>query len=257
MKVRADLHAHLGKLRDSYDFNRIIDKARENLGPGGVLGVTCFDDNRYKSLANSPGYKREKIGNGFYVPDKNILVVKNQEVFSEHGHLLSIGLPEDKNIKSKKLKDIISEAEDLGVGLVAVHLFAGWSLGNFLIRNPGYLQNLIGIEIHNGEAVYTNKKAKDFFEMIKEDYKIGGISNSDGHYLFEIGSSNSLIEEPVYTDSEKLSATLNKAIRAHKDYSKDVMHSSFLGGVLHAESWGRRIILRRLGFNIKMAYAPE
>lgn len=257
MKVRADLHTHLSKLRDSYDFNKIMDKARENLGPEGVLGVTCFDDNRYKCLANSPGYKREKIRNGFYVPDKKILVVKTQEVFSEHGHLLAVGLPEDESIKSRKLTDIINEAGDLGVGIIAVHLFTRRGLGKFLIRNPEYLQQLAGIEIHNGEAFYANQRAKDFFEIIKDNYKIGGLSNSDGHYLFEIGSSNSLIERPVYTDSEKLSASLNKAISAHTDYSKDVMHPSFLGGVLHAGSVARRRIIKGLGFNANMAYDSE
>ncbi|MDP3026364.1 MAG: hypothetical protein Q8N63_01555 [Nanoarchaeota archaeon] len=254
MKVRADLHTHLGKLKSSYDFNKIINKARENLGRGGILGVTCFDDNRYKSLANSNGYKRENLGNGFYVPDKDILVVKTQEVFSERGHLLAVGLPEDKNLKSRKLIDIISEADSLGAGLIAVHLFALGGLGKFLSKNPEYLKNFIGIEIHNGEAFYADKKARNFFDLIKEDYEIGGISNSDGHYLFEIGSSNSLLDKPAYNNTEELSRTLNTAIRSHKDYSEDIMHPSYLGAFLHTGSVARRRMLKKLGFNTKMAY---
>jgi hypothetical protein len=264
MKVRADLHTHLSKLRDSYDFNRIIDKARESLGGGGILGVTCFDDNRYKSLANSPGYKREKIGNGFYVPDKDILVVKTQEVFSEHGHLLAVGMPEDKNIKSRKLIDIISEAGDLGAaGLIAVHLFLRkLGLGNFLSENQEYLQNFIGVEIHNGEAFYANRRARNFFDRIKSNYEIGGVSSSDGHCLFEIGSSNFLLDKPDYANAGVLSRTLCTAIKSHKDYSGDFMHYSYLGAFLHAESVARRMMLKKLGFNIRMAYdldkdAPE
>lgn len=252
MEVRADLHTHLSTFEGDYDFNRVVDIARANLDEGGIVGVTCFMDNRYERLVNSRGYEREKSERGVYVPSKDILFVKSQEVFTDKGHLVAVGLPEKKLIRSRTIEDVSKEAVDNGASLIGAHIFFKWGIGPFLRENPGLLKYLSAFEIGNGESFSGNREARRFYEEIKEDYDIGALSSSDGHYLFEIGKNNSLIELPCF--GLQSIESLDRAVRAHKDYSKDSIHYSLSGSLCHTASLGRRIILRKLGFKVRMGW---
>ena len=106
--VRADLHTHLSTLSPGrrgrrYDFNKVIDVASKKLGYGGVLGMVSFSsDYRYEHFVEEPGYDLEGLEGGFYVDEKNLLVVRGQEVTvkagDSNGHLLILGTPKGRYV---------------------------------------------------------------------------------------------------------------------------------------------------------------
>lgn len=112
--VKADLHNHLRtRSRMSGLFNRTIDTARQKLGRGGVIGLVNFSDRRYENFSGERGYERQDMGNALYTPVQDILVVKGQEVPTQDGHLLVLGLEKDKHLKENRtLHDSVKEAKD-------------------------------------------------------------------------------------------------------------------------------------------------
>jgi len=211
------------------DFNKTINLAEQKLGANGILGLVNGNDNRYKNFINKKGYERINLGNSVYVPNKNILIINGQEIFTKQGHLLVIGLSENQRIKLKDLEDSLKQARDNNSIIIAPHPFFFQGIGSELIHNPKLLKYFDAIEINNGEAIYGNKKTKMFYKLIKEDYDIGALSSSDGHSLYEIGSNYTLLENP-----EKDINKLRKSIKQHKDYSSDKQKFSFLGFAKHS-----------------------
>lgn len=237
-KVNADLHNHLktGSDMSTIDFNQVIDLARERLGPGGILGIVNFSDNRYEQFSNKEGYKRVDFDCGFYVPEKDILVIKGEEVATKQGHLLVLGLRKNRQLHhGKDLEETINEATNENGVVVADHPFTYSGIGEQLrkVSNiegvksyPGLLERLDAIEVHNGEAAllpFANKRAQEFFRRIGHFYqRPGALISSDGHSLREIGSSYTTLNMPDYneiTSSDLLTDNLRKAIQGHKEYT--------------------------------------
>ena len=242
MKIKADFHNHGGTRIYRGSFNKVIDKSCESLGPSGILGWISFSDRRYELFANSPGYERQKIGNAVYIPQKDILVIKGQEIGTKEGHLLVLGLKEEDYVKDNlSLEDTLKSSKDKNTIIIADHPFYLRSIGKYLKRKPAILEQLDAIEIHNGNANYipffvpreANKKAREFYNETSMHYDFGAVSSSDGHSVAEIGSSYTLIEKPSFENSEKLVETLRKSIREHKDFSQDKKHSSYLRTAEH------------------------
>lgn len=202
--IKADLHNHLRtNTRANFqegDFNKAIDIAERRLGKGGVFGLINFDDSNYEAFSRLRGYEREELDSGFYVPGKEIVVVKGQEVQTKQGHLLVLGLRKDKHLKSGRnveLEDALKEARDeqgiIGLG----HPFYLEGLGKYVQAHPKLLDDLYFIEIFNGEAIgNANEKARRFFrDMHKDDYIIAGLCASDGHSFYELGKNYTFIRE--------------------------------------------------------------
>tara|TARA_Y100000310_G_C20518098_1_gene732232 strand:- start:14 stop:751 length:738 start_codon:yes stop_codon:yes gene_type:complete len=230
MKRKADLHNHL-KTKAYYKstINQVIDISRDRLGSGGILGLANCDDLRYEEFVDLKGYERENFGTHIYIPEKEITVVKGQEVFTKQGHILCIGLPKNKHVKSKNLEDALKEARDLGTITIVDHPFFYQGCGDYLNANPELLDFFDAIEVHNGEAFYGNKKAKEFYDELKNYYDIGAISSSDGHSLYEIGSSYSILNINNFNLQ-----SLRNSIRAPRDVSLDKQHNSYLGTLDHS-----------------------
>ena len=214
-KVKADLHNHLktSNIFKDKDFNRAIDAAYKRLGPGGIFEIVNFNDRRYEEFSNLKGYERVYIGesnNGFYVPEKDIIVVKGQEVPTQKGHLLVLGLGSNKHLKQHKLlKDTLKEAKDNNGIIIIDHPFYSEGIGKHPRQLNSYylLKNTDGIEIYNGEAAFglpldplpfnANKKALEFYKITKENFpNVGALSSSDGHSMYELGSNWTEIDKP-------------------------------------------------------------
>ncbi len=224
-KVKADLHNHLSTRMYNGDFNPVIDTVLGRLGQGAVLGLVNFADTRYERFVQAKGYDRLDIGNAIYVPEKDVLVVKVQELKTKQGHLLVLALQKDMHLKEDRtLDDAFKEAQDNNGIIIADHLFYKDGIGPFLEKNISYLNHLDAIEIFNGEASLwipkltpknANVEAEIFFNKISKDYpNIGGISTSDGHSFYEIGRCYSYIDFPDIENSEKFAESLRKSIRA-------------------------------------------
>jgi len=261
MKIKADLHNHLSTTGHiPKDFNKIIDKAKERLGPNGIFGLADGEDNRYETFLKLKGYERHDINNAIYIPQKEILVLRGQEVFTKQGHILVLGLNRGMNLKDmKNLEDTLKQAKDYGGVTISTH---PCFLDGIVAKNPDkYLkyfeQDLIdAFEVYNGESWlplpgYTcaNKNSQELYNSLKEKYNLGAISSSDGHSVHEIGLSYTWLEKPSYSNAEKLRESLRKSIREHKDYSKDKQTNS-----LYALDHGFKVGLLKLGVKLSLIH---
>jgi hypothetical protein len=253
-KINADLHNHLatGNDIDSLDFNKVIDTARKNLGAGGILGICNFDDKRYEQFIKKEGYKRQNLGNAIYVPEKDILVIKGQEIHALECSVLVLGLPEGKNLEGGRLvEDVLKEAKTYEACTGIVH---PWHIGGI----KEYLWKLIEkisikefeklvdwYEVHSATASLcvpgvtpknANGKARKTYDFMINDLKIdiGSEISTDGHSVWEIGNSYTTLTMPDYNemDSKALNKELIHALREHKDYSGKEK-TNYIGALLY------------------------
>lgn len=246
--IRADLHNHLRTSDRLYggDFNQAIDLARKRLGVSPAIGIVNFSDRRYEEFSGLPGYDRAFVGEGkraFYVRKPGVLVVKGQEVPTKEGHVLAFGLPSGVHLKDNcTLEDTLKEAEDNGAAVIADHPFYLSGIGKTLERNPELLSKFDALEVHNGEAAafcmpfpgVANRKAQRFYDKFKKDFPhLGAISSSDGHSMYELGSSYTVMLKPDLTSDETFAKTFKDSVRRCRSKLIHQKTNSFVGGVDH------------------------
>ncbi|MDD5193453.1 MAG: PHP-associated domain-containing protein [Candidatus Nanoarchaeia archaeon] len=249
-KVKADLHNHLrtsGRIYDT-DFNTAIDIAAKRLGEGAVFGVVNFDDKRYERFTEFRGYERVYVGencNGFYVPEKKVLVVKGQEVPTKEGHLLVIGLGKNAHLtQHRTLAETLKEAEDNQGVTIVDHPFHSHGLGSYLESNPEPLMRIDAIEVYNGEAAFgipgtpfpygANKRAQTFYDRIKSySPHLGALASSDGHSMYELGRSWTEIDEPDLVEKTKFADSLKESVRNTDSQTPKRKKNSVFGAIDH------------------------
>ena len=243
-KVKADLHNHLkssSRLDDSY-FNLAIDIASERLGPGGTFGMINFDDKRYERFIRSHGYERVYVGenrNAVYVPEKDILIVKGQEVPTQQGHLLILGLGYDEHMKQhQSLEFTLEEARGKNATIILDHGFSrlAGGAGEYLRQrgNHPLLEQIDAIEVHNGEVSLfppSNLQAQLFYNGIST-YETGAISTSDGHSLYELGTSWTEIDEINRENKKYFLKSLKESVRNTR-YAQMKKYRSLIGAIDH------------------------
>ncbi len=211
--IKADLHNHLGKNGANPGFDETIDIFHGNLGPNSIFGIANSNDYRYEDFIEQSGgkYNREHIGDdkrAVYVPEKKILVVKDQEMFTKKGHVLAIAMPYGRNnVETTDTRDAIKAAKDLGAILDAVHPFYFEGAGKFLAENPKLLEHFSSWEVYNGSAELwvpgvtprnTNSKAIEFYVNEIEpnsNLNIGMSSSTDGHLVRTLGKCYTELED--------------------------------------------------------------
>lgn len=259
--VKADLHNHLRTSSRYFerDFNAIVDSASKKLGDGAVVGIVNFADWRYENLINLRGYERQILGrnkNGVYVPEKDVYLVRGQEVPTKQGHVVIFGTGARTHLKSgRKLEDTIKEARDQNGIVIADHLFHYAGIGPYLEQNTHILEQIDAIEIHNGESSFglpfgpiplgANRKAQEFYSNIKNKFpKLGAISSSDGHSLYGIGSSWTELERP---NKDNFVESLKMAIQKTDLSTPKKMENSFIEAIDHIIDLG---LITQIGFRI-------
>jgi hypothetical protein len=226
--VNADLHNHLRTSSDMRGIvNLTIDIAQKRLGFGGIIGLINFGDERYESFSEQHGYLRNNLRNALFFPEKDILVIKGEEIATKQGHLLVLGIESGKHLKQKRtLEDTISEAKDNNGIIIADHPYYYKGIGEYLELHQEVLNDINAIEIHNGEASFSffgliprnaNQRAQNFYDGVSHYYpKLGALSTSDGHSLYELGRSWTKMEMPDRYSSikgqEKLIETIRRAL---------------------------------------------
>lgn len=231
--IKADLHNHLGKNGANPGFDETINIAYQRLGPRGIFGIANYNDYRYEDFVDQPGgeYSREHVGydmRAVYVPEKNMLVVKCQEMFTKQGDILAIAMPyRKKNVETTDTRDAINEAKDLGAVLDAVHPFYIDGIGKFLSENPELLENFSTWEVYNGSAEFwvpkilprnANSKAFEFYvNKIKPNpyLDIGISASTDGHLTTTLGKCYTMLEDFNLTPEELVNC-LDSALREVK-----------------------------------------
>jgi len=243
--IKADLHNHLGNentiLKNGFD--SVVDMSFKSLGEGGVVGLVNFEDaystedNRtfdvFYNLVGS--YEREDLGNAIYVPEKDMLFVRGEEIaLTEQGketHLLVLGTQIDTRIKhGRSLEATLQEAQQNAGAIILDHPFFKYgAFHNFGRGNKDILQLLQevdALEVHNGLACLpvfdpfyfnSNETTQAFYRSIRNDFpELGAIFTSDGKSFYEVGSSYSVLEMPVSYEglnSEELNRFLKIAVR--------------------------------------------
>jgi predicted metal-dependent phosphoesterase TrpH len=249
--VRADLHNHLktsSRMLDG-DVTEAASVAFNKLGYGGVLGVINFNDDRYEKVLDVSSHAGREIGNATYFAVVDILVVKGQEVPTQQGHLLVIGIERNYHLKPyQSLEYTLDEADEVNAIKGADHPFHHQGLGPFLRENPKYIERFNFIETHNGEAAfsafgllpkYANEVAQDFYNEVKIDFPdIASISSSDGHSFREIGRSWTELYMPDnYSDlqtSEQVLEYLGRGLRARRhNFQTEQRKNSKLAALIH------------------------
>lgn len=241
MKNRIDLHNHVRTRSEMHegDLIRVLARARESLGIGGIVGVTNFEDNRYEQLLSQAAQEDFSIGpanSSIHSPEYGITIVKTQEVPTAQGHLLVVGLGEGKELEGgEHLADTLEKAKDLGCLTIAVHIFAPYGLGKFLSDRTHYLKSLDALEVSNGEAgifIGANEHARHFFNVVSHiNPLLGAVSFSDGHSIGKIGSSYTEIDRVSY--SSPVFGDLAKEIRGVRDFANLKLSPSYFGAVRH------------------------
>ena len=273
-KIKADLHAH-GYERKSCPTSaeHILKIAKRNLDVNGVFGIANSQwektsegkadyDSRYELFFRKcleefgarqievNGASRNK-SNIFYVNPYKIHVLKTQEMEFPQGHILVLGLPYGTNLKQKNIIDSLKQAKDMGYPVQGNHPFFMSNLGNYLSENQEVLDYISGLEVHNGEAIFGNNKAKKFYNESCKDKNIGALSSSDAHSPFEIGGSYTVLSEIDFTQNiEKVNESLDKKIREHKNWLNDKQKLSLRGFITHAGKFSARLALLNMGINL-------
>ncbi len=235
--VRADLHNHLGRNGDNPGFDETIDIAHPRLGNGGIFGIANSDDYRYEAFVQQKGGKYNRVNRindkgyrvAVYVPEKDILVVKCQEMFTDKADVLAIAMPHNLNISTKKSKSAIMLADDYGAVLDAVHPSYIDGIGEFLKENLEYLQYFSTWEVFNGSAElwipgvtprFANEKsfAYYFTEELDDKFDMGMSASTDGHSVRAIGTCYTTLDDYLMSNPNVPEA-LENALRNAKSWN--------------------------------------
>lgn len=245
--VKADLHNHIrtGKYTLDGDFDRTIDFARKNLGKNAIVGIINRNDNRYENLISQKGYFRELSdldGSSVYIPEKEVYLIKGQEVRTKKGNILVLGLPpNDSVLNGTSLERAISSAKEKGGIVIANSPFYQNGIGNYLIKKREVLKCIDAIETHNSKAEFSlpigpfpenaNETAKDFYKYVCDIYApLGAISSSDGNSFYEIGSSYTEFQNP---NRKKFKSWLKEEIKGSNLETERKNSSSKIGMLEH------------------------
>ncbi len=195
--IKAALHEHWrtsSKIKES-DFNNIVDTAYKRLGQGGLVGLINFEDNRYEAITELKGYDRENLGNAVYVPEKEITIIKGQEIPTKQGHVLGLALPENINLPSgEHVSETIKRIRENNGSVIVDHPFYFEGIGKYLSKNKDILEKIDALEVWNATACFgiaftplnrnANKKALEFFDLIKNYFpNLGG-------FMFRMDTQN-------------------------------------------------------------------
>ena len=267
VKVKTDLHNHIrtkGIGPDEDLFTHVCNITRKRLGKSGVLGVVNFQDERYEALTQQIGYQRVSFKGGIFVPEREIYIIKGQEVPTKDGHILVLGLEKDKHLKAgRPLEDTIKEVKnEHDAILIADHPFYKSGIGM-----EAFGANFDGVEVFNGEASlcvpkvtpkHANQRALENFRKFGSDYGPGALASSDGHSLYEIGRSYTLLESGEFTGFDNVIYDLRNRVRnARLEDTHASRFFGWVGGVDHLADLGLITLARKIGVDVEKVKPRE
>jgi hypothetical protein len=274
MNVRADLHNHLAT---TSSIERLVEPALRQVkqrlstpSAYGIMGLINFEDARYEVFVSETQRRLEKrdFGNATFYPEYNALIINGQEVPTQHGHILVLGLSHGDRISSGlPIADTIYLAKKAGGIVIADHPFCKEGIFARLLKEEGgarkvesLIGSLNGIEVHNGEAALyiprltprdANAQALAHYQTISRQAKrnLGMIASSDGHSIREIGTSYTNLDMPEISQlssSEDLTFALREAIHATAERMDFHAEDSKLGALEHLLKLGLIVLGRKL-----------
>ncbi|MFB0566570.1 MAG: PHP domain-containing protein [Candidatus Aminicenantaceae bacterium] len=194
-KLKVDLHTHTMEdpsEKINYDATRLIDRSSEE--GYDVLAIT----NHYTITYNQDLVR--------YAEKKGILLLPGVEARFSRKHILIIN-PDFQNIPKNLTLEDLAKIKDYNNLIIAPHPFfpGGTSLGTMILKHISFFDALEFCHCYN-HSINFNKKAV----QAAHRYNMPLIGTSDCHYLWEFGSTYSLVE------SEKRPLSIIKAIKEGK-----------------------------------------
>jgi hypothetical protein len=253
--IKADLHNHFTTKSRVLDVNRVADRVYESLGKGGICALVNYEDKRFEAFAERAEPFGNRLGNAVYFPDRDVLVLKGEEIPTLDGDLLVLGLEEGAHLTSAKpLHYTMDEGKEKGGIIVVTSPYFMSETGDFLERFPFCIRHADAIETHNGNATKrANRKAEELHESgVRNGYVLlGKIAVSDGHSFREVGSSYTefFVEtKPEYSNSKDVVSQIRGLVRA----ADRELHTtnSRLGTFCHATALVPHIIASKMGYEI-------
>ncbi|MBW2977313.1 hypothetical protein KY331_00555 [Candidatus Woesearchaeota archaeon] len=239
-KVNVDPHSHLmtcGELQ-RLGANRIVDTTREKLGPGGILSITNTRDNRYERFVDNlklgENYFWVNYENLLYFPEKDIWIVKAQEVNTLAGEILVVGMDYGEHIKEDRtFKYALHMAKYDGIErtiTIIPHPF--WRDGaikefdELMKEFPNEkLEELVdGFEVFDANGIFSvpyliernaNFKADLYYDrkIRPRGLKIGAVKGSDNHSLRGVGKGYITVTMPVHPEGDEVIPILRNEIK--------------------------------------------
>ena len=184
--MKLDLHCHSSHSADcKLSVKEILKHAKKI----GFEGIAITDHNEINGTLEA--YELAK--------DIGILVVRGIEITSRDGHILGYGTTE-KVPRGLSATETLQHIQDLGGLCVAAHPLR-WYTG--LKKKTLKLTDFPAIEACNGRSLNsTNKKV----ERIASRMNKGITGGSDAHFISEIGSGFTIIDDPCEREEDVLEA---------------------------------------------------
>lgn len=242
-EIKADLHNHFTTKSRVLDVNRVVDTVRENLGVGGICALVNYDDQRYEAFARKAESVGVNKGNSVYFPDRDVLVVKGEEIPTREGDLLVLGLDEGMHLyhgERISIESNIFKANELCAVNVLPHPFFHSKIGKKVLadfegeQHKKYLEYIHAVEIWNSNSPGSaNDRAEDLHTFLANPHllnlygavyenkptsknsHIGKLSSTDGHAFRSVGRSYTKLQMPNYSelnDSYKVNEALRTAV---------------------------------------------
>lgn len=220
-RIRTDLHNHFTTKSRVLDPNKVADTVYLSLGSGGICALVNYDDQRYEAFAKVAEPHVTNLGNSLHFKDRNILIVKGEEVPTGDGDLLILGLEEGKHLSQRKgIEYHLQEVAEENCITVLTSPFFMSEVGAIIRENPRFAKLIDGIETHNGEATRkANAQAFELFKLLYYDkgyQDLGFLSCSDGHSFQEVGTSTTTFTSPnsiALLDARQVTSYLRGLIR--------------------------------------------
>jgi predicted metal-dependent phosphoesterase TrpH len=171
-------------------------------------------------------------------PYENIEIIPGEEVNTNWGDVLCLCIQEE--LKSRNFFDLIKEVSEQKGIIILPHPLKG--------HNPkifSNLENIHGIEIHNGR---TKNHSKEIIKIIKKYPHLVPVGGSDAHLPWEIGNSVTIIEKLDKTED----ITFCNAIQKYKTAALNLRNKnmtkikiSIALSKTKKKLWGKRIARNR------------
>ena len=265
--MKADLHNHLRTDSRMHLFNldKVLETAEKRLGHPSIIGLVNYKDQRFEDfykMSLSHKYKPEQLKNSIYFPLPNLTIIKGQEVPTQQGDLLVIGLERNVHLKNRRsLPDTLKEAKDKnGITICCYENI------DYLKEHPEILKEVDTIETFNGTASLwipgiteknANKKAQEFYDEAKKQYShLGRLISSDGHSLYELGQSWMEIPQiNIHNGSIKLNESLREGLRTSRENKRSKL-TGIIGAIDHSIDLAYCISLMKMGIDPNKGIVP-
>ncbi len=240
MRYKLSLHSHLADI-DHLIFTKpnhkpylelilnYLIKMKGNL----VLGVSNFDDDdRYETIVGESkrlsqrfkvNYEFKEYFISIKYKNKNIHLIKTDEIETKEGHILLIG--HKGKVKTHSLVGLLKKARKERDIVIANHPLHTFGLGYFLIKHLFRKRSAISI---SAQDIDKNKKSISALELnsyFQEDWKsinalskklgIPLVSDSDAHFTDELFRSYYVVDGLSFKNVLAFKKTLKKALKKH------------------------------------------